>query len=98
MTTATAAPRPLVPALQPLYASLSNLSYPLVRFTAGIMLMPHGAQKLFGWFGGNIEDTAGFFAQIVLEPALALNYVVGASKFFGKAKPRASPSPIAMSE
>ena len=32
-------------------ARLAPLGYPLIRITAGLMLMPHGAQKLFGWFG-----------------------------------------------
>jgi len=42
-------PRPIVPALTPLYAKLSRLSYPLIRVATGLILMPHGAQKLFGW-------------------------------------------------
>lgn len=29
-----------------------NLSLFLTRITLGIVLFPHGAQKLFGWFGG----------------------------------------------
>ena len=83
MTTQATTTRLFIPALQPLYGGLSALSYPLIRFSAGLFLMPHGAQKLFGWFGGNIEGTAGFFSQIGLEPALALAYLVGAAEFFG---------------
>ncbi len=75
--------RLIIPALGPLYGSLSGLSYPMVRFFTGLFLMPHGAQKLFGWFGGNIDGTAGFFAKIGLEPALPLAYLVGATEFFG---------------
>jgi putative oxidoreductase len=73
----------IIPALQPLYGKLSGLSYPMIRFFTGLVLMPHGAQKLFGWFGGNIEGTAGFFTKIGLEPALTLAYLVGAIEFFG---------------
>ncbi len=83
MTTQATEPRLIVPALAPLYGSLSGLSYPMIRFFTGLFLMPHGAQKLFGWFGGNIEGTAGFFAKIGLEPALPLAYLVGATEFFG---------------
>ncbi len=77
------APRLYLPFMAGLYAHLSGLAYPLIRFFTGLMLMPHGGQKLFGWFGGNIEGTAGFFAKIGLEPALALAYLVGVVEFFG---------------
>ncbi len=44
------------------FERLSFLSYPLVRITAGLLLMPHGAQKLFGWFGGyGLTATGEFF-------------------------------------
>ncbi|MDH3473350.1 MAG: DoxX family protein [Rhodospirillales bacterium] len=75
--------RPIIPALAPLYRGLSGLSYPMIRFFTGLILMPHGAQKLFGWFGGNIQGTAGFFAEMGLEPALPLAYLVGGIEFFG---------------
>ena len=73
----------IVPAVGPFYERLSGLSYPMIRFFTGLILMPHGAQKLFGWFGGDITGTAGFFSQIGLEPALPLAYLVGATEFFG---------------
>ena len=66
------------------YERVSGLAYPLIRVFTGLMLMPHGAQKLFGWFGGGgISGTAGFFAKIGLEPALPLVYWVGFFEFFG---------------
>ena len=78
-------PQPIVPALTPLYASLSRLSYPLIRAATGLMLMPHGAQKLFGWFGGyGLEGTGGFFSQnLGLEPGLFWAALVGGVEFFG---------------
>lgn len=66
-----------------LYEVGSGLVYAWIRFFSGLFLMPHGAQKLFGWFGGNIDGTAGFFSKIGLEPALPLAYLVGATEFFG---------------
>ena len=77
-------PSLVIPALGGLYGVLSPLAWPLVRFMAGIFLVPHGAQKLFGWFGGGgLEGMAGWFAEIGLEPAMALATLVGATEFFG---------------
>ena len=67
----------------PLYDRLQPLSYPFMRFITGLFLMPHGADKLFGTFGGGIEQTAGFFAHVGLQPALPLAYLVGGTEFFG---------------
>ena len=85
MSDGTTAPRPIIPALAPLYQGLSGLSYPLIRVAAGLILVPHGAQKLFGWFGGyGLEGTAGFFAQnLGLEPGMFFAVLVGATEFFG---------------
>jgi len=76
-------PQLIVPAMAGLYDLVRPWSYPLVRFFTGLFLVPHGAQKLFGAFGGNIEATAGFFAKVGLEPALLLAYWVGFVEFFG---------------
>ena len=52
----------VIPALKPVYGSLSGLSEALLRVTAGAFLIPHGAQKLFGAFGGyGLEATGQFF-------------------------------------
>lgn len=68
------------------YARFSNYGYPLIRFVTGLMLMPHGAQKLFGMFGGGgLAGTAGFFSKIGLEPAYPLAVLVGCTEFFGGA-------------
>ncbi len=75
--------RLIIPAVGGLYEAGSGLVYAWIRFFSGLFLMPHGAQKLFGWFGGNIDGTAGFFSKIGLEPALPLAYLVGATEFFG---------------
>ena len=76
--------RLFIPALGGFYDAVSGLGYPLIRFIPGLILMPHGAGKLFGWFGGRgIEGTAAGFAKMGLEPALPLAYVVGVTEFFG---------------
>ncbi len=72
MTDTTSEPRLIVPALGPLYANLSRWSYPIIRFFTGLILVPHGAQKLFGWFGGyGLEGTGGYLSKSLgLEPGV----------------------------
>ena len=79
----TPRPRPIIAPLGALYERVAPLSYPLIRATAGLLLMPHGAQKLFGLFGGDIGATAGLLAKIGIQPALPLAYLVGCVEFFG---------------
>ena len=41
----------------------------LARGTIGALMVGHGAQKLFGWFGGHGPDGTGqFFEQIGFRP------------------------------
>lgn len=52
----------VIPALKPVYGSLSSFSEALLRVAAGGFLIPHGAQKLFGAFGGyGLEATGQYF-------------------------------------
>jgi putative oxidoreductase len=75
--------KPLVPALASITNALSPLAEPLVRIAAGLMLVPHGAQKLFGWFGGyGVEATGQFFATKLGLPA-SLALTAGIIEFFG---------------
>jgi putative oxidoreductase len=74
---------PAIPAIAPITTALSPLAEPLIRITAGLLLVPHGAQKLFGWFGGyGIEATGQFFATKLHLPA-SLALVAGLIEFFG---------------
>ncbi len=85
MTTEPTTVRLIVPALGPLYARLSGLSYPMIRFFTGLILVPHGAQKLFGWFGGRGLEATGqsFSANLGLEPGIVFALLVGVTEFFG---------------
>jgi putative oxidoreductase len=41
----------------------------LARLILGVLMVGHGTQKLFGWFGGyGIAGTAGFFEQLGFHP------------------------------
>ena len=62
LTNSQSEPQPLIGALAPAYASLSGVTEALLRAAAGAFLIPHGAQKLFGWFGGGgLAGTGQFF-------------------------------------
>ncbi len=72
------------PALGPIYRALDPWMDPLIRFTTGILLVPHGAQKLFGWFGGGgIAGTAAFLDKVGYSPGLFWAWVLGLLEFFG---------------
>lgn len=71
--------RLLIPALGAIYEKLEPLGWPLVRVATGVMLVPHGAMKLFG----GMEGTIGFFSQIGLEPAALLAWYVALLEFVG---------------
>ena len=56
----------------------------VLRVVIGAIFVAHGAQKLFGaWGGPGLQGTAGFFAQLGLAPAMPLAMMVGAAEFFG---------------
>lgn len=71
--------RLVFPAMGTVYEKLAPLSWPLVRFAAGAMLVPHGAAKLFG----GMEGTIGFFSQMGFEPAALLAWYVALLEFVG---------------
>lgn len=52
----------------------------VIRITLGLVMFPHGAQKLFGWFGGfGFSGTMNFYSQIGLPWIVALLVVLGES-------------------
>jgi len=75
----------VIPTLKPVYASLSGLSEALVRVAAGAFLIPHGAQKLFGAFGGyGLEATGQFFqTQLGFANGYLAALGVGSVEVFG---------------
>ncbi len=76
--------QPMIPALGAVHERLNAYGEPLIRGAAGLFLMPHGAQKLFGVFGGGgLSGTANFLAQIGIEPALPAAVLLGLTEFVG---------------
>src|ERR671914_581452 len=52
-----------------------------LRLAVGLGFAAHGAQKLFGAFGGHgIEGTAGFFEQIGLRPGKVHAWAAGGAE------------------
>lgn len=55
-----------------------------VRLSVGVIFAAHGAQKLFGWFGGyGLEGTAGWMESIGLAPGLLFASLAGGAEFIG---------------
>ena len=56
----------------------------VLRLVIGAIFVAHGAQKLFGiWGGGGIDGTTAFFTQLGLAPAMPLAILVGVVEFAG---------------
>ena len=55
-----------------------------LRVPVGIIFVAHGAQKLFGAFGGyGLEGTGQWMASIGLNPGYLMALLAGSAEFFG---------------
>ena len=65
--------------------SRANESAPfIVRLAQGSLMAGHGAQKLFGSFGGpGLEGTSGFMEMLGMRPGRPWAYLAGLSEFGG---------------
>jgi putative oxidoreductase len=78
------APRPLVPAFAGIYKTFEPLALPLLRLVMGLTLVPHGCQKLFGWFGGaGFEKFTEIFDKIGWHPAVLWVALVALTETLG---------------
>lgn len=63
---------------------MAHLSVLLLRLTVGGLLAGHGAQKLFGWFGGpGLEGTTGWLESMGLKPGKLWASKAGLGEFGG---------------
>lgn len=62
----------------------TSLAQLVLRIPVGMIFAAHGAQKLFGWFGGHgLEGTGQWMASIGLTPGYLLALLAGSAEFFG---------------
>ena len=55
-----------------------------LRLGAGVIFSAHGAQKMFGWFGGyGLEGTGDWMESIGLAPGILMAALAGGAEFFG---------------
>lgn len=56
----------------------------IIRLVVGLTFMAHGAQKLFGWFGGyGPKGTGGWMESIGVKPGVPMAIMAGLSEFGG---------------
>lgn len=70
--------------VQRVLATDDNWAPLALRLGGGGIFAAHGAQKLFGWFGGyGLEGTGQFFDSVGLAPGYLMALLAGAAEFFG---------------
>lgn len=75
--------RYIVPSLGGIWDKSADLAWPLLRIVYGLFYIPHGCQKLFGWWGGNIANTAKTMEAIGWTPGMFWAYYVGTLELAG---------------
>jgi putative oxidoreductase len=66
-----------------LFTTSASWSLLIVRLSLGVIFFAHGAQKLFGWFGGpGLKGTIGYFQSSLNVPP-ALTVLAALTECFG---------------
>ncbi|KAB2332141.1 DoxX family protein [Cytobacillus depressus] len=61
-----------------------NIGLLIIRLVIGILFIGHGAQKLFGWFGGyGLKGTGGWFDSIGMKPGVTMALFAGLAELIG---------------
>jgi len=67
-----------------LIATEGGIGALVLRVPVGAVLAAHGAQKLFGWFGGyGLEGTGQWMASVGFSPGYLMALLAGSAEFFG---------------
>jgi len=65
---------------------MAALGLLLVRLVVGLLFIGHGAQKLFGWFGGyGPKGTGGWMDSIGMKPGIVMAVAAGLMELVGGA-------------
>lgn len=63
-----------------LVATDDGIAQAIARIALGVVIFPHGAQKLLGWFGGwGFSATVAGFAKMGMPPALTVLVILAES-------------------
>lgn len=82
-TTHVSTPSTSTSLINSIVATRSDSAATIARIALGIMIIPHGMQKLFGSFGGyGFEGTMGYFTSTVGIPAV-FAFLAIVAEFFG---------------
>lgn len=61
-----------------------NLGLLIIRLVVGLLFVGHGAQKLFGWFGGyGLKGTGGWLESIGVKPGVLMALLAGLAEVAG---------------
>lgn len=70
--------------LKALFTTRAGYGLSVVRILVGVISMAHGAQKLFGLFGGyGLEGTGQWMESIGLAPGYLMALLSGSAELFG---------------
>jgi putative oxidoreductase len=84
MAIADSQPSRIIPGFSAIYDCAAPVTYALLRAGLGIILIPHGMQKLFGSFGGmGLNGFAALFDKLGYSPGMFWTWVVGGTEFIG---------------
>jgi len=73
-----------MPMTEAIDSQLLDVGLLLVRLVFGLAFAAHGAQKLFGWFGGyGLAGTGGFMESLGFRPGKTFATAAGLSEFSG---------------
>ncbi|HEY3133890.1 MAG TPA: DoxX family protein [Gemmatimonadaceae bacterium] len=73
-----------MPTTEAIDTQLFDIGLLILRVVLGLIFAAHGAQKLFGWFGGyGIAGTGGFLETLGFRPGKMFATAAGLSEFFG---------------